>query len=86
MQMLLPLTETSSPAILLNREMCGCNQPHASLIGGGPRSSSGNSAKFTANRRASSRVSRFGRRAMQRCDSSGIGGKTEVRGLRPKRR
>jgi hypothetical protein len=31
--------------------------PHASLIGGDRRSSPGNSAKFTANRRASSRVS-----------------------------
>jgi hypothetical protein len=36
------------------------------------RSSSGNLAKFTANRRASSRVSRFGRRAMRRSDMSGI--------------
>jgi hypothetical protein len=34
---------------------------HASLIGGDQRSNSGSLAKFTANRRASSRVSRFGR-------------------------
>jgi hypothetical protein len=46
------------------------------------RSSSGSLAKFTANRRASSRVSRFGRRAMRRSDTSGIGGEAEVRGLR----
>jgi hypothetical protein len=37
-------------------------------------------------RRASSRVSRFGRRAMRRSDTSGIGGEAEVRGLRSKRR
>jgi hypothetical protein len=43
---------------------------HAPLIGGGPRSSSDNLAKFTANRRASSCVSRFGRRAVQRSVSS----------------
>jgi hypothetical protein len=46
----------------------------------------GSLAKFTVIRRASSRVSRFGRRSVRRCDSSGIGGRTEVRGLRPKRR
>ena len=40
---------------------------HASLIGGDRRSSSGNLAKFTANRRASSRVSRFG---AERCDAA----------------
>jgi hypothetical protein len=39
------------------------------------RSSSGSLAKFTANRRASSRVSRFGRRAMRRSDMSGMGKK-----------
>jgi hypothetical protein len=50
------------------------------------RSNSGNLAKFTANRRASLRVNRFGRRAMRRCDTSGIGGEAEVRGLRMKRR
>ena len=36
----------------------GCNLRHAPLIGGGPRSSSGNLAKFTANRAGH----RFGRR------------------------
>jgi hypothetical protein len=46
---------------------------HASLIGGDRRSSFGNLAKFAVNRRASSRVSRFGRRAMRRSDTSGIG-------------
>jgi len=40
---------------------------------------------FFAMRRASSRVSRFGRRAMRRSDMSEIGG-AEVRGLRLKRR
>ena len=60
--------------------------PHASLIGGDPRSSSGSLVKFTAIRRASSRVSRFGRRAVRRSDMSGIGGEAEVRGLRLKRR
>jgi len=49
---------------------------HASLIGGDRRSSSGSLAKFTANRRTSSRVSRFGRRAVQRSDMSGIGGRS----------
>jgi hypothetical protein len=49
------------------------------------RSSSGNLAKFTANRRASSRVSRFGRRAVRRSDTSGIGGEVEVRDLHLKR-
>jgi hypothetical protein len=41
-------------------------------------------AKFTVIRRASSRVSRFVRRAMRRSDTSGIGGEAEVRGLRLK--
>jgi hypothetical protein len=50
------------------------------------RSSSGSLAKFAANRRASSRVSRFGRRAIRRSDMSGIGREAEVRGLRLKRR
>jgi hypothetical protein len=50
------------------------------------RSSSGSLAKFTANHRASSRVSRFGRRAMRRSDMSGIGGEAEARGVRLKRR
>jgi hypothetical protein len=59
---------------------------HVSLIGGDRRSSSGSSAKFAVMRRASSCVSRFGRRAMQRSDTSGIGGEAEVRGLRLKRR
>jgi ABC-type dipeptide/oligopeptide/nickel transport system ATPase component len=52
---------------------------------GRPASSSGRLA-FTANRRASSRVSRFGRRAIRRSDTSGIGGEAEARGLRSKRR
>ena len=47
---------------------------HASLIGGDRRSSSSNLARFTAICRASSRVSRFGRRAVRRSDMSGIGG------------
>jgi hypothetical protein len=38
------------------------------------RSSFGSLAKFAAMRRASSRVSRFGRRAMRRSNMSGIGG------------
>jgi hypothetical protein len=59
---------------------------HALLIGGDRRSSSGNLAKFTAMRRASSRVSRFGRRAVRRSDMSGIGREAEVRGSRLKRR
>jgi hypothetical protein len=50
------------------------------------RALSGSLAKFTAIRRASSRVSRFGRRAMRRSDMSGIWGEAEVRGLRLKRR
>jgi hypothetical protein len=49
------------------------------------RSSSGSLAKFAAMRRASSRVSRFGRRAVQRSDMSGIGREAEARGLRLKR-
>ena len=52
---------------------------HASLIGGDRRSSSGSLAKFTAIRRASSRVSRFSRRAVRRSDTSGIGGEAEAR-------
>jgi hypothetical protein len=59
---------------------------HASLIGGDRRSSSGSLVKFTDIRRASSRVSRFGRRATRRSDMSEIGGEAEVRGLRLKRR
>jgi hypothetical protein len=59
---------------------------HASLIGGGPRSSSGSLAKFTVIRRASSRVSRFGRRAVRRSDMSGIGAEAEARDLQLKRR
>ena len=64
----------------------GAAEPYSSppLIGGGPRGSSGNFAKFTAMRRASSRVSRFGRRAVRRINMSGIGGEAEVRGLRLK--
>ena len=58
----------------------------ASLIGVAPRSISGSLAKFTAMRRASSRVRRFGRRAVRRSDTSEIGGEAEVRGLRVKRR
>jgi len=38
------------------------------------RCSSGSLAKFTVIRRASSRVSRFGRGAVRRSDMSGIGG------------
>jgi hypothetical protein len=41
------------------------------------RSSSGSLAKFIANHRASSRVIRFGRRAVRRRDMSGIGGEAE---------
>ena len=48
------------------------------------RSISDNLAKFTANRRVSSCVSRFGRRAVRRIDMSGIGEEAEVRGLRLK--
>ena len=40
---------------------------------------------FTAMRRASSRVSRFGRRAVRRSDMSGIRREAEARGLRLKR-
>jgi len=39
-------------------------------------------AKFATNRRASTRVSRFSRRAMRRNDTSRIGGEAEMRGLR----
>jgi hypothetical protein len=46
------------------------------LSGAGPRSSSGSLAKFTAICRASSCVSRFGRRAVRRSDTSGIGGRS----------
>ena len=42
----------------------------------------GSLAKFTANRGASSRVSRFGRHAARRSDMSEIGGEAEVRDLR----
>ena len=56
--------------------------PHASLIGARPRSSSGSLASFTVIRCASSRVSRFDRRAARRSDTSGIGVEAEVRGLR----
>ena len=41
-------------------------------------------AKFTAMRRASSRVSRFGRPAVRRSDTSGLGGEAEACGLRLK--
>ena len=37
----------------------------------------GSLVKFAANRRASSRVSRFGRRAMRRINMSGIEGRSE---------
>ena len=50
------------------------------------RSSSGSLAKFTAIRRASSCVSRFGRRAVRRSDMSGIGREAEARDLHLKRR
>jgi hypothetical protein len=46
---------------------------HASLIGGDRRSSSGSLVKFAAMRRASSRVSRFGRRAVRHSDMSESG-------------
>jgi hypothetical protein len=59
--------------------MCDCNLT-SRLIGGGSL------AKFAAMRRASSRVSRFGRRAVRRSDMSGIWAEAEVRGLRLKRR
>jgi hypothetical protein len=49
------------------------------------RSSSGGLVKFTAMRRASSRVSRFGRRAVRRSEMSEIGGEPEAYGLRLKR-
>jgi hypothetical protein len=42
-------------------------------IGGGPCNDSGSLVKFAAMRRASSRVSRFGRRAMRRSDISRVG-------------
>jgi hypothetical protein len=48
---------------------------HASLIGGDRRSSSGSFAKFTVICRASSRVSRFGRRTVRRSNAFGIGEK-----------
>jgi hypothetical protein len=53
-------------------------------LDGRPRGnrSSGSLAKFTGSRSASSRVSRFGRRAVRRSDTSGIGGEAEARGLR----
>jgi len=54
----------------------------ASLIGGDQRSNTGSLVKFAAIRRASSRVSRFGRRAVRRSGMSEIGGEEEVRGLR----
>ena len=46
----------------------------------------GSLVKFAAMRRASSHVSRFGRRAVRRSDMSGIGGEAEVRRLRLKQR
>ena len=49
--------------------------PHASLIGGDRRNRPGSLVKFAAMGRASSRVSRFGRRATRRSDTSGIGEK-----------
>ena len=45
----------------------------------------GNLTKFTAIRRASSHVSRFGRRAVRRSDTSGIRGEAEARDLHLKR-
>jgi hypothetical protein len=48
-------------------------------VGPAPRQSAGSLAKFTVIRRASSRVSRFGRRATRRSNMSGIGGEAEVR-------
>ena len=49
-------------------------------LDGRPRGNcgSGSLVKFAAMRRASSRVSRFGRRAVRRSDISGIGGQVEV--------
>jgi hypothetical protein len=52
---------------------CAAATLHALLIGGDRRSSSGSLAKFTVIRRALSRVSRFGRRAVRRSDTSGMG-------------
>ena len=49
------------------------------------RNSSGSLAMLAAMRRASSRVSRFGRRAVRRSATPEIGGEAEVRGLRLKR-
>jgi hypothetical protein len=72
---------SSRPAL----ERLRLQPPHASLIGGGRRSSSGSLAKFDAERRASSRVSRFGRRAVRRSEMSEIGGEPEAYGLRLKR-
>src|ERR1700719_3442777 len=61
--------------LLLNREMCGRD-----LVT--PRLSAATDAvslaKFTAIRRASSRVSQFGRRAVRRSGMSGIGEEVEV--------
>ncbi len=66
----------------------GAAEPYSSppLIGGGPRRSSGRLAKFTANCRASSRVSRFGRRAVRHSNMSGIGDRRKYAGSRPKGR
>ena len=49
-------------------------------FGGDRRSSSGSLAKFTGICRASSRVSRFGRRAVRRINMSGIGGERKCAG------
>ena len=65
---------------------CGRHALPSSAYGDDRRSSSCSLAKFTAICRASSCVSRFGRRAMRRSDMSEIGGEAEVRGLRLKRR
>jgi hypothetical protein len=60
-----------------------CKTPQGQCV---RSSSSGSLVKFAAMRRASSRVSRFGRRAVRRSNMSEIGGEAEVRGLRLKRR
>jgi hypothetical protein len=52
---------------------------NASLIGGDRRNSSGSSAKFTANRRVSSRDSRFGRRAMRGREAEALRFALEIR-------
>ena len=63
----------------------GCYQGGIVRMAPCRRSSSGSLAQFTVIRRASSRVSRSGRRAIRRSDTSGIGGEAEACCLRLKR-